>query len=109
MSVGTTVAAYAAGTRRAGTGRRHCELCGNMRHGAIGAEPSLIRMTGPTPFPSSTPRTQLPPRVLPVLYFGVAHVALALAFAAVALDPRGVSGFFYHSQMLAIVHLISHI
>ena len=49
---------------------------------------------------SPTPRTQLPPRLLPVLYFGAAHVALALAFAAVAIDPRGVSGFFYHSRML---------
>jgi hypothetical protein len=50
---------------------------------------------------------QLPPRLLPVLYFGVAHVALALAFAAVAVDPRGVSGFFYHSRMLGIVHLVT--
>ena len=56
---------------------------------------------------ASTARTQLPPRLLPVLYFGVAHLALALAFGAVALDPRGVSGFFYHSRMLAIVHLIT--
>ena len=50
---------------------------------------------------------QLPPRLLPVLYFAVAHAALAAAFAAVALDPRGVAGFFYHSRMLAIVHLIT--
>ena len=55
----------------------------------------------------ATPRTRLPPRLLPVLYFGVAHTALALAFAAVALDPRGVSGFFYHSRMLGIVHLVT--
>ena len=55
----------------------------------------------------STARTQLPPRLLPILYFGAAHVALALAFAATALDPRGVSGFFYHSRMLGIVHLIT--
>src|SRR3954469_20234319 len=55
----------------------------------------------------STPHTRLPPRLLPLLYFGVAHVALAIAFAAVALDPRGVSGFFYHSRMLAIVHLVT--
>jgi hypothetical protein len=55
----------------------------------------------------STPRSQLPPRLLPVLYFGVAHVAFALACLAVALDPRGVSGFFYHSRMLAIVHLVT--
>ena len=50
---------------------------------------------------------QLPPRLLPILYFGLAHAALALAFAAVALDPRGVAGFFYHSRMLAIVHLVT--
>ena len=56
---------------------------------------------------SPTPRSQLPPHLLPVLYFGVAHVALALACLAVALDPRGVSGFFYHSRMLAVVHLVT--
>jgi hypothetical protein len=56
---------------------------------------------------TSTPRAQLPPRLLPVLYFGAAHLALALAFGAVALDPRGVSGFFYHSRMLGIVHLVT--
>ena len=52
-------------------------------------------------------RTNLPPRLLPLLYFGAAHVALATAFASVALDPRGVAGFFYHSRMLAIVHLVT--
>jgi hypothetical protein len=56
---------------------------------------------------SPRPRTHLPPRLLPVLYFSVAHIALALAFAAVAMDPRGVSGFFYHPQMVGIVHLIT--
>jgi hypothetical protein len=50
---------------------------------------------------------QLPPRLLPVLYFGAAHVSLALAFIAIALDPRGASGFFYHSRMLGIVHLVT--
>jgi hypothetical protein len=50
---------------------------------------------------------ELPPRLLPVLYFGLAHAALLLAFAAVALDPRGVSGFFYHSRVLSIVHLVT--
>src|SRR4029077_18609430 len=59
-------------------------------------------VTGPTP-----PRTRLPPRLLPVLYFGVAHVALGLACLAVATDPRGVSGFFYHARMLGIVHLVT--
>ncbi len=55
----------------------------------------------------STPRTHLPPRLLPTLYFGAAHVALAVAFGAVAVDPRGVSGFFYHARMLGIVHLVT--
>ncbi len=54
-----------------------------------------------------TARANLPPRLLPVLYFAVAHAALALAFGAVALDPRGVSGFFYHARILAIVHLVT--
>ena len=56
---------------------------------------------------SPAPRTNLPPRLLPVLYFAAAHVALAVAFGAVAIDPRGTSGFFYHSRMLGIVHLIT--
>jgi hypothetical protein len=42
-----------------------------------------------------------------VLYFAAAHLALLVAFAAVAVDPRGVSGFFYHARMLAIVHLVT--
>jgi hypothetical protein len=56
--------------------------------------------------PSAT-RTHLPPRLLPIFYFGVAHIAFALACLSVALDPRGVSGFFYHSRILAIVHLVT--
>jgi hypothetical protein len=57
--------------------------------------------------PAQPASAQLPPRLLPVLYFTAAHAALTLAFAAVALDPRGVAGFFYHSRMLAIVHLVT--
>jgi hypothetical protein len=49
----------------------------------------------------------LPPRVLPVLYFAAAHLALLLAFGAIAVDPHGVAGFFYHARMLAIVHLVT--
>jgi hypothetical protein len=51
--------------------------------------------------------TRLPPRLLPVLYFAVAHVALMLACVEVARDPRGVSGFFYHARMVGIVHLVT--
>jgi len=54
------------------------------------------------------PREQrLPDRWLPLLYFGFAHLCLAAAFAAVALDPRGVAGFYYHPRMVAIVHLVT--
>jgi hypothetical protein len=56
---------------------------------------------------TSTPRAHWPPRLLSTLYFGAAHVALAVAFGAVAADPRGVSGFFYHPRMLGIVHLVT--
>jgi hypothetical protein len=53
------------------------------------------------------PAGRLPPRLLPILYFGAAHASLALAFAAIAFDPRAVSGFFYHPRMLGIVHLVT--
>lgn len=52
-------------------------------------------------------RDALPPRLLPILYFAGAHVSLALAFAAVAFEPRAVAGFFYHARMVAIVHLVT--
>jgi hypothetical protein len=52
-------------------------------------------------------RSLLPPRLLPLLYFGLAHAALLLAFLAVARDPRSVAGFFYHPRMLGIVHLVT--
>jgi hypothetical protein len=44
---------------------------------------------------------------VPLLYFGCAHGALALAMLIVAIDPRGVAGFFYHSRMVAVVHLVT--
>lgn len=49
----------------------------------------------------------IPSRVLVLLYLGAAHISLALAFALVALDPLAVAGFFYHSRMVAIVHLVT--
>jgi hypothetical protein len=64
-------------------------------------------VTRDTATPRAAPRAHLPPRLLPVLYFGLAHVAFALACLIVAVDPRGVSGFFYHPRMLAIVHLVT--
>jgi hypothetical protein len=38
-----------------------------------------------------------------VLYFVAAHLAPAIAWAAVA-DPHGVAGSFYHARIVAIVH-----
>ena len=48
-----------------------------------------------------------PPRLVPLLYVGTAYVSLALACALAAIWPRAVAGFFYHSWMVAIVHLIT--
>lgn len=49
----------------------------------------------------------LPPRILPLLYYAVARVALIAALAAVAVDPTAIAAFFYHARMLAIVHLVT--
>ena len=46
-------------------------------------------------------------RLLPTLYFALAHVALSCAFAAVAFSPDSFDGFFYHPHMLAVVHLVT--
>ena len=47
------------------------------------------------------------PGLLPVLYFGFAHLALVVAFCEVAIEPRKVAGFFYHPRMIAVVHLVT--
>lgn len=52
-------------------------------------------------------RTRLPDRWLPLLYYGTAYAALALALLLIGLAPRAVAGFFYHSWMVAIVHLVT--
>jgi hypothetical protein len=49
----------------------------------------------------------VPPRALPLLYFGTAHLALALACALALWRPHAVAGFFYHSWLLALVHLVT--
>ena len=57
--------------------------------------------------PEARREQRLPARRLPLLYFAFAHLCLATAFAALALDPRGVGGFFYHPKMIAVVHLVT--
>lgn len=44
---------------------------------------------------------------LPLLYFGLAHVALTAAFGAMAFEPARFAGFFYHPRMVAVVHLVT--
>jgi hypothetical protein len=48
-----------------------------------------------------------PPRLLPLLYLGTAHVSLALAFLFAACWPHAVAGFFYHSWLVGLVHLVT--
>lgn len=48
-----------------------------------------------------------PHRIVPLLYYGTAHAALALACLMVGLAPRAAAGFFYHAWMVAIVHLLT--
>ena len=50
---------------------------------------------------------RLPSRTLPLLYFAAAHLALGVAAFLVAWSPRAAAGFFYHSRMVAIVHLVT--
>lgn len=52
-------------------------------------------------------RSGLPLRPWPLLYFAFAHLCLLWASFTLALDPRGVAGFFYHPRMLAVVHLVT--
>jgi hypothetical protein len=49
----------------------------------------------------------IPSRLLVLLYLATAHISLALAFALTAWNPYAVAGFFYHSRMVAIVHLVT--
>jgi hypothetical protein len=49
----------------------------------------------------------MPSRGLVALYLTTAHISLALAFALVAWNAYAVAGFFYHSRMVAIIHLIT--
>ena len=48
----------------------------------------------------------LPARGLPLLYLGTAHGALAIACLFAASWPQAVAGFFYHSWLIGLVHLV---
>jgi hypothetical protein len=49
----------------------------------------------------------LPPRVLPLLYFAAARVALLAALLVIALEPTIAAGFFYQPRLIAAVHLVT--
>jgi hypothetical protein len=53
------------------------------------------------------PRALLPARRAPLLYFAFAHACLVTALAALALDPGGLGGFYYHPRLIALVHLVT--
>jgi hypothetical protein len=44
---------------------------------------------------------------LPLAYFVLAHVSLALALVILAIDPALPGAFFYHARMIAVVHLLT--
>jgi hypothetical protein len=52
-------------------------------------------------------RRLLPPRVIPLIYYGIARAALLTALVAAASDPVPIAAFFYHTRMLALVHLVT--
>jgi hypothetical protein len=52
-------------------------------------------------------RALLPAPEIPLLYFGFAHICLALALAVLAVRPDLPGGFFHHPRMIAVVHLVT--
>jgi hypothetical protein len=50
---------------------------------------------------------RMPAQALPLLYFGAAHLSLALAFFFAACWPHAVAGFFYHAWLVGLVHLVT--
>jgi len=57
--------------------------------------------------PIMTSPAKAPARILPLLYLGTAHVAFALACLFAACWPQAVAGFFYHSWLIGLVHLVT--
>jgi len=55
---------------------------------------------------TATPR-HVPATGLPLLYFGFAHLCLALAFVTLVVSPGLPAGFFHHPRMVALVHLVT--
>ncbi|MPZ20819.1 MAG: hypothetical protein GEV06_23355 [Luteitalea sp.] len=56
---------------------------------------------------TSTGRRFFPAPTLPLAYFAGAHLALALAFAALIVRPDLPGTFHYHPRLVALVHLVT--
>ncbi len=56
---------------------------------------------------SAARRALLPAPTLPLVYFGGAHGALALAFASLLLEPGLPGAFHYHPRLIAVLHLVT--
>jgi hypothetical protein len=56
---------------------------------------------------TSMTSAKFPARTIPLLYLSTAHASLALATLFTAFWPQAVAGFFYHSWMLGVVHLVT--
>ncbi|AMY08387.1 Cbb3-type cytochrome oxidase, subunit 1 [Luteitalea pratensis] len=52
-------------------------------------------------------RALLPAPTLPLAYFGGAHLALAIAFATLLIEPGLAGAFHYHPRLIALVHLVT--
>lgn len=48
-----------------------------------------------------------PARSIVLLYLATAHLALGVASMMAGLWPQAVAGFFYHSWMVGVVHLVT--
>ncbi len=64
-------------------------------------------MAGAEASGSAARRDGIPPRIVPILYFALAHAALLTALAVTAFRPGEASGFFYQPRMVALVHLVT--
>ncbi len=52
-------------------------------------------------------RELVPSSALPLAYFAFAHAGLALGLLVLLVRPGVPGGFFYHPQMVALVHLVT--
>jgi hypothetical protein len=52
-------------------------------------------------------RDLVPSSALPLAYFGLAHLGLALGLLVLAVRPDVPGGYFYHPRMVALVHLVT--